>query len=117
MPTKKLAESPRKKQTKSPRNTSKKEVQPTKPARPKEERKELDANVKKKCYMWYARLGQPNKKQFKAKVKKMLETDGSKVDIKLKDIDALPWVGGGMLLSIREMNKLFVDPEDASDSG
>lgn len=34
-------------------------------------------------------------------------------DITPEEVDALPWIGGGMALSVKIMNGLFMNPEDA----
>ena len=41
--------------------------------------------------------------------------EGTTVGFKIKDIEALPWVAGGLLLSVSKMNSLFLNPEDLSD--
>lgn len=74
----------------------------------------VDMETGKKCYMWYARLGQPNKTQFVKRVQEMLD-EGKVIDFKVKDVEALPWVAGGSMLSVSKMNKLFLQPEDLSD--
>ena len=32
-------------------------------------------------------------------------------DITVEDVDALPWMYGGAMLRVKEMNKLFLNPE------
>ena len=80
-----------------------------KPRAPANLRKELTAERRKKCYMWYARLGQPNKVEMKKRVAALPES----CDITQDEVDALPWVGGGICLSVKAMNELFLNPEDA----
>ncbi|GAX10676.1 hypothetical protein FisN_14Lh186 [Fistulifera solaris] len=84
--------------------------------RPKEtnEPHVVDVETGKKCYMWYARLGQPNKAKFIKKVQAMLD-EGKSIGFKVKDVEALPWVAGGSMLSVSKMNRLFLHPEDLSD--
>jgi hypothetical protein len=82
---------------------------PSPPTPPKPIRIALTEERRKKCYMWYARLGQPNRETMKRKVKALPDS----CDITLDEVDALPWVGGGMCLSVKAMNELFLNPEDA----
>jgi hypothetical protein len=63
-----------------------------------------DRATKEKCYMWYARLGQPNRELFKRKVAALHKS----CDITVDDVDCLPWLGDGALLSVRKMNELFM---------
>jgi hypothetical protein len=69
----------------------------------------LTEERRKKCYMWYARLGQPNRETMKRKVAALPDS----CDITIEEVNALPWVGGGMCLSVKAMNELFLNPEDA----
>jgi hypothetical protein len=89
---------------------------PPVPERPNESNQPhvVDVETGKKCYMWYARLGQPNKAQFIKKVQGMLD-EGKSIGFKVKDVEALPWVAGGSMLSVSKMNRLFLHPEDLSD--
>jgi hypothetical protein len=89
---------------------------PPVPERPQESNEPhvVDVETGKKCYMWYARLGQPNKAQFIKKVQTMLD-EGKPIGFKVKDVEALPWVAGGSMLSVSKMNRLFLHPEDLSD--
>jgi hypothetical protein len=54
--------------------------------------------------MWYARLGQPNRIRMKEKVAALSDT----CEITVEEVDLLPWVGGGSMLSVKEMNKLML---------
>lgn len=58
----------------------------------------------RKCYMWYARLGQPNRDSMIASAKKLTHND----DITPEEVEALPWICGGALLPVKEMNELFL---------
>jgi hypothetical protein len=55
---------------------------------------ELSAERRRKCYMWYARLGQPNRDRMVAAAKRLTSND----DITPEEVEALPWVCGGALL-------------------
>ena len=55
-----------------------------------------------KCYMWYARMGQPNRDAMKRRVAKLKDCD-----ITVEDVDELPWMCGGAMVSVREMNDLI----------
>ena len=61
--------------------------------------------------MWYARLGQPNKERMLQAIKKL---PPSHEPITEEDVEALPWIMGGSLLPVKEMNELFMnaDKED-----
>jgi hypothetical protein len=66
---------------------------------------EAEKQVKReKCYIWYARMGLPNRKDMKRRVSEMPESCGITAD----DVDLLPWVAGGMSLSVKKMNELFL---------
>jgi len=67
---------------------------------------ELTAERKRKCYMWYARLGQPNRAQMLQHVRNLKDKN---VDITEDDVWALPWILGGSLLPVKEMNDLFMN--------
>jgi ubiquitin len=62
----------------------------------------------KKCYMWYSRLGCPNRKVMIQQVKTLPKDS----DITIEDVDALPWSAGGLNLNVRKMNELFMNPAD-----
>jgi predicted amidohydrolase len=68
------------------------------------EKKVLSEEVRRKCYMWYTRLGHPSREQMKRRV---LKLDAS-CDITVEDVDALPWIAGGTMLSATELNKLML---------
>ena len=68
---------------------------------------------RKKCYMWFSRLGQPTKSVMKKRVAAMQKESNGVCDITPEEVDALPWVGGGLTLNVRAMNELFLNPEDA----
>ena len=71
----------------------------------------LTTAKKRKCYMWYARLGQPNKEKMLQAIQKL---PPSHEPITVEDVEALPWILGGALLPVKEMNELFMnaDKED-----
>ena len=60
---------------------------------------------RRKCYMWYARLGLPNRNQMIQRVAALPDS----CDISIEDVDILPWIHGGTTLDITEMNKLFLE--------
>ena len=62
----------------------------------------------RKCYMWYARLGQPNKERMLQAIKKL---PPSHEPITAEDVEALPWIMGGSLLPVKEMNELFMNAD------
>lgn len=66
---------------------------------------ELDEETKKKCYMWYARMGQPTRKEMIRRVNNMPSSCG----ITQEDVELLPWVAGGHFLKVHDMNKLFLE--------
>ena len=65
---------------------------------------QLTEEKKRKCYMWYARLGQPNRAQMIHAVVQLPKS----CDITVEDVEALPWIMGGALLPVKEMNELFM---------
>jgi len=72
----------------------------------------LDKETKYKCYMWYARLGQPNRETMVKRIQNLI--DRGECDIKIKDVLALPWMRGGFCLRVSAMNELFLNPEEAT---
>jgi hypothetical protein len=66
---------------------------------------ELDEETYRKCYMWYARMGQPTRDNMKKRVAALPDS----CDITPEDVDLLPWVGGGSLLNVNKMNKLLLE--------
>jgi len=40
--------------------------------------------------------------------------DDGNCDIELTDIDALPWIGGGMMLLVREMHQLYLNLDNSN---
>ena len=68
-------------------------------------KKVLTEDVRKKCFMWYARLGQPTKDEFIRKVKKM----STSCDITPEDVEALPWICRGAMLPVKELNELIIN--------
>ena len=72
----------------------------------KQPRTVLTEERKRKCYMWYARLGQPNRRKMKERVRTLLKSND--IDITVEEVEQLPWIGGGSMLSVKEMNKLFL---------
>lgn len=75
-----------------------------KASRVTKEKKVLTEEVRRKCFMWYTRLGQPSREQMKRRVLKMDST----CDITVEDVDALPWIAGGTMISATELNKLML---------
>ena len=62
------------------------------------------ANFKReKCYMWYARLGQPTRE----KMRKLVNRLPPSCEIKVDDVDLLPWILGGLTCDIRKMTELI----------
>ena len=78
--------------------------------RRKAQERQLDSEADRRyrCYMWFSRMGCPNQKEMKRRVANLPAANN---DITVEDVDLLPWMPGGFTLNIREMNKLFVDPE------
>lgn len=66
----------------------------------------LSSQKKRKCYMWYARLGQPNRERMIQAVKRL---PPSHEQITEEDVESLPWICGGALLPVKEMNELFLE--------
>jgi len=65
-----------------------------------------EANRKReKCWMWYARLGQPDYKRMKTLVAGMPPS----CEITEDDVDLLPWVWGGRACDVHGMNKLITE--------
>jgi len=78
---------------------------------PKQEMIVLTEERRKKCYMWYARLAQPDREKMKQLVVDLPDS----CDITPEEVDALPWTLNGALLPVKAMNELFLNPEDAED--
>jgi hypothetical protein len=72
----------------------------------KKPKKILTENERRKCYMWYNRLGNPTRERMKQRVMKMQQSN--ECDITVDDVDALPWIAGGTLISQTELNKLIL---------
>ena len=89
----KLDKKERKKEKKA--NKEKREVPLT------EEEKVL---MRKKCYMWYARMGQPDRENMKRRVAAL----PPHCNIYVEDVDLLPWICFGTVLSVKAMNELFM---------
>lgn len=68
----------------------------------------LSEAKRQKCYMWYARLGGPNREDMKKRVAALPDS----CDITPEEVDELPWICNGLLLSIKEMNKLFMGEDE-----
>jgi hypothetical protein len=64
----------------------------------------VDDELRRKCYMWYARMGQPTREVMKRRVAKMDKT----CDITPDDVDALPWICNGQMISASAMSKLIL---------
>lgn len=65
---------------------------------------DADSEVRRKCYTWYARLGQPNREQMKRRVARMSSSCG----IRTNDVDKLAWINNGERISISAMNESLV---------
>jgi len=66
---------------------------------------DADAEARRKCYTWYARLGQPNREQMKRRVARM----SSRCGITPSDVDKLAWICNGARISIGAMNDSLVN--------
>ena len=60
--------------------------------------------MRKKCYMWYARMGQPDRENMKRRVAAL----PPHCNIYVEDVDLLPWICYGTVLSVKAMNELFM---------
>ncbi|KAL7577857.1 hypothetical protein ACA910_010603 [Epithemia clementina (nom. ined.)] len=60
---------------------------------------------RQRIYEWYCRLGMPNRKELKKKIKSM---DGGEQKLTEQDVDLLPWNFNGSLLNISKLHKLGV---------
>ena len=60
--------------------------------------------MRKKCYMWYARMGQPDRENMKRRVAAL----PAHCNIYVEDVDLLPWICYGTVLSVKSMNELFM---------
>jgi hypothetical protein len=77
----------------------------TTPVESEDEEKRDDVQ-RKKCLMWFSRMGQPNRTNMKRRVADLHHS----CDITVGDVDLLPWTGSGEMLSVKAMNKLFMAP-------
>mmetsp|Transcript_13577 Transcript_13577/g.25918 ORF Transcript_13577/g.25918 Transcript_13577/m.25918 type:complete len:1012 (+) Transcript_13577:354-3389(+) len=94
-----ITESPRAHDKK--RRKEKKSNKETRPVPLTEEEKVL---MRKKCYMWYARMGQPDRENMKRRVAAL----PAHCDMYVEDVDLLPWICYGTVLSVKAMNELFM---------
>ena len=79
-------------------------VEPMKPEPvAKKELKVLSDDERRKCYMWYDRMGRPTRDKMKQRIPLMKDCD-----ITLEDVDALPWMMRGAMISQSELNKLIL---------
>jgi hypothetical protein len=60
--------------------------------------------MRKKCYMWYARMGQPDRENMKRRVAAL----PPHCNIYVEDVDLLPWICYGTVLSVKAMTELFM---------
>lgn len=60
---------------------------------------------RRKCYMWYARLAQPNKRDMKRKVQKLPVECSDRITV--DDVELLPWDKWGLALIVHKMNALI----------
>jgi hypothetical protein len=58
----------------------------------------------KECYKWYSRMGHPSRADMKRRVADMPES----CNMTVADVDELPWMMGGKMLNVIEMNKLYL---------
>lgn len=98
---------------------SKEEAKPAEePEPPAEEPIELSphqaAVKRKKCYMWYARLGQPNRETMRRRVAALPDTCSDKIT--LEDVDLLPWILKGTMLNVKVMNRLIVEDDEVIEA-
>ena len=69
----------------------------------KKKMKVLTEEERRKCYMWYDRMGRPTRDKMKQRIPLMKDCD-----ISLEDVDALPWMCRGTMISQSELNKLIL---------
>lgn len=69
----------------------------------KKEMKILTDEERRKCYMWYDRMGRPPRDKMKQRIPLMKDCD-----ITVEDVDALPWMMRGTMISQSELNKLIL---------
>jgi len=60
-----------------------------------------DNELRRNCYVWYGRLGQPNREDMKRRVRKMAFS----CNVKPEDVDKMAWVCNGTRVSATAMNK------------
>jgi hypothetical protein len=89
------AQTPEKKVKKETKNKETREVPLS------EEEKVL---MRKKCYMWYARMSQPDRDNMKRRVAAL----PPHCNIYVEDVDLLPWICYGTVLSVKAMTELFM---------
>jgi hypothetical protein len=56
------------------------------------------------CYKWYAWMGQPTRAVMKSRVPHMPDSCG----ITVADVEELPWMTGGKVVNVIEMNKMIL---------
>lgn len=66
--------------------------------------KVVDLELRRKCYMWYARMGCPTRDTMKRRVAKLHAT----CDITVEDVDELPWICGGNMLSAPALSEMII---------
>jgi hypothetical protein len=84
-----------------------KSLKPTDTTLVKAQAEEKRDEASKKCYMWYARMGQPDRANMKRRVAALPQS----CDITVEDVELLPWIGNGKMLSVKAMNMLFTGPD------
>jgi len=68
-------------------------------------------------YMWYGRFGQPTREKMVQKVIRLQRSNNPDCRITAEEVDALPWIAGGALLNLTEMNRInSMKPEKEEDS-
>jgi len=94
-----ITETPR-----APEKKRSKEKKSNKAKRPVPLTEEEKVLMRKKCYMWYARMGQPDRENMKRRVAAL----PAHCNMYVEDVDLLPWICYGTVLSVKAMNELFM---------
>lgn len=63
---------------------------------------DVDIERVRLVYLWYARLGQPDRQNMKRRIASI-----ESCEISVKDVDVLPWSSSN-ILNVRKMNELFL---------
>ena len=91
------------KEPKAPKKEKKKKAPVEKPkaAEPPPDPEKLSLEKLRTCYHWYMRFGYPDKKTMIRRVQKM----GKEAPITVEEVEALPWMCGGAMIPVKEINK------------